>query len=269
MPDLTLFDGDQVSPFDSVRQHDAQGTEFWSARDLMPLLGYPLWQHFLPVLERARITAANQGHDVEAVFTVNRENSGARGGRPREDYLLSRYAAYLVAMNGDPRKAEVAAAQSYFAIRTREAEVAATPAAPAELSRMEILQLALAAEKENEALKQELEVARPRAEAFDSFLSSAGDYSVNEAAKVISRHGGVVIGERRLRTRLEEWGWVYRQCGAPRARQSQVDNGRLHEKARFHSCPVTGEPVIDTPQVRITAKGLEAIRTRLTQENAA
>jgi hypothetical protein len=92
---------------------------------------------------------------------------------------------------------------------------------------------------------------------------------VNEAAKTVSRHLGFIVGERRLRSKLEEWGWIYRQCGAPRARQSQVDNGRLHEKARYHSCPVTGERVVDTPQVRVTAKGLDAIRTRLARENAA
>jgi DNA-damage-inducible protein D len=265
MTDLTLFDGDRVSPFDSIRLHDDEGREFWSARDLMPLLGYDRWENFLAAIKRAQHTAANQGHAVDDLFRALTKNSG---GRPRVEVHLSRYAAYLIAMNGDPRKPEVAAAQSYFAIRTREAETT-TPAAPAELTRMEILQLALAAEEENQHLRGALEVARPKVEAFESFVSSVGDYSVNEAAKTVSRHLGFIVGERRLRSKLEEWGWIYRQCGAPRARQSQVDNGRLHEKARYHSCPVTGERVVDTPQVRVTAKGLDAIRTRLARENAA
>lgn len=268
MSDLTLFAGTQVSPFDSIRQHDEAGAEFWSARQLMPLMGYDKWERFEDATERARATIANQGMDPDAEASRLREPSG-RTRQMRVDYHLSRFAAYLVAMNGDPRKAEVAAAQAYFAIRTREAETSPRAKAPAELSRMEILQLALAAEEENQQLRGELEVARPKVEAFESFVSSVGDYSVNEAAKTVSRNLGFIIGERRLRAKLQEWGWIYRQCGAPRARQAQVDNGRLHERARHHTCPVTGERVVDTPQVRVTAKGLDAIRTRLLQERAA
>lgn len=65
----------------------------------MPPLSYPTWQHFTPVIERASASAANQGH--EGLFTVIRENSG---GRPREDVHLTRFAAYLVAMNVTPRR---------------------------------------------------------------------------------------------------------------------------------------------------------------------
>ncbi|MFI8663068.1 hypothetical protein ACIGKR_23955 [Rhodococcus qingshengii] len=85
----------------------------------MPLLGYPTWQHFVPVVDRARSSAENQDQDIATLFTVDREKSG---GRPREDFQLARFACYLVAMNGDPRKPEVAAAQAYFAAQTRVAE---------------------------------------------------------------------------------------------------------------------------------------------------
>lgn len=267
MTDLTLFEGQQVSPFDSIRQFDEHGAEFWSARDMMPLQGYGAdWRNFVASIDRAKATAVNQGMDPDELFVAVTEKSG---GRPREDYRLSRYAAYLVAMNGDPRKPEVAAAQSYFAIRTREAETTHPAKSPAELTRMEILHLALAAEEENQQLRGELESTRPKAEAFDSFLSSTGDVSVNEAAKEISRNTSRIIGEKRLRNRLEEWGWIYRHQGKPRAKQAQVDLGRLTERARFHFHPETGERVMDTPQVRVTAKGLDAIRTRLSQEAAA
>lgn len=110
-----------ASPFDSIKRTRPDGTEYWSARDLLPLMGYDRWEHFNPVVERARIAAHNQGLVVEDLFQVDREKSG---GRPREDVHLTRFAAYLVAMNGDPRKPEVAAAQAYFAIRTHEAETA-------------------------------------------------------------------------------------------------------------------------------------------------
>lgn len=109
------------SPFDAIKQIREDGSEFWSARDLMPLLGYPEWREFRPAIDRAMTTARNQGHVVEHLFGVNPEKTA---GRPRENFHMARFAAYLVAMNGDPRKKEVAAAQSYFAIQTRRAEVA-------------------------------------------------------------------------------------------------------------------------------------------------
>lgn len=121
------------SPFDAGRQPCPQGGEDrWSARWLMQQMGYPTWQHFEPVVERAKTAAHNEGFNVRTLFTVNRENSG---GRPRVDYLVTRYAAYLIAMNGDPRKREVSAAQHYFAVKTREAEISQ----PAELTEDQIL----------------------------------------------------------------------------------------------------------------------------------
>lgn len=109
----------------------------------------------------------------------------------------------------------------------------------------------------------------PKAEAFDGFISTVGDLSLNEAAKEIARTG-VLTGEKRLRSALMVWGWMYRDAtGKPRAYQAQIDNGRLAEKAQWHFHPETGEKVLDTPQVRMTAKGMEAARQRLTKEPAA
>lgn len=116
--------GGEGSPFEAGRTPCPQGGEDrWSARWLMEQMGYPRWADFEPVVERAKIAAHNQGFSVRTLFRVNPEKSG---GRPRTDYQLTRFAAYLVAMNGDPRKPEVAAAQAYFAIKTREAETAPT-----------------------------------------------------------------------------------------------------------------------------------------------
>lgn len=107
------------SPFDTIKNTTPTGEERWSARDLMGLMAYTRWNEFKNPIERAMATAKNQGMDVENLFRRSAEKTG---GRPREDYNLNRYAAYLVAMNGDPNKPEVAAAQHYFAVRTREAE---------------------------------------------------------------------------------------------------------------------------------------------------
>lgn len=111
-----------ASPFDGIRRVDDDGSEWWSARDLMPLLGYGAdWRNFDDAIDRAHCSAENAGHDVTGLFVAVTEKSG---GRPRGDYRLARFAAYLVAMNGDPRKSKVAEAQTYFAVRTRQAELA-------------------------------------------------------------------------------------------------------------------------------------------------
>ncbi|WVX88110.1 hypothetical protein SEA_LITNINMCQUEEN_53 [Gordonia phage LitninMcQueen] len=116
--DLTIHAGG--SPFDAIRRTRDDGTEYWSGREYMGSLGYGAdWRNFVAVVDKAQIAAANQAYNVSDLF-VGVTEKGA--GRPREDFELSRFACYLVAMNGDPRKPEVAAAQAYFAIRTREAE---------------------------------------------------------------------------------------------------------------------------------------------------
>lgn len=115
-----------ASPFDALRRTDVQG-EYWTARDLMPQLGYDRWESFADAIDRAKAAARNSGGDPEQAFSGLHEK--ATGGRPRVDYRLTRFGAYLLAMNGDPRKPQIAEAQAYFAVKTREAEIA-TQAAP-------------------------------------------------------------------------------------------------------------------------------------------
>lgn len=110
------------SPFDAIRRVRPDGSEFWSARELMPLLGYEKWERFAETVERAVAALIAQGANVEENVSRLREPIAKT---TREDFHLTRFAAYQVAMCGDPRKPEVAAALAYFAIRTREAETAA------------------------------------------------------------------------------------------------------------------------------------------------
>lgn len=110
-----------LSPFDQIARIDDAG-EYWMGRDLQPVMQYQNWEDFRRIVLRAFQSAKNSGHDAEQAFSAITEKG--TGGRPREDFRLTRFAAYLVAMNGDPNKPEVAAAQAYFAIKTREAEVA-------------------------------------------------------------------------------------------------------------------------------------------------
>lgn len=116
----------EKSPFDSIRQIDNTGREFWSARDLQELLGYVKWQNFEEAIDRAMASCKNVGHNPADHWVTGVSKSIISGkGRKQQakDYHMTRYACYLVAMNGDPHKPEIAAAQNYFVIKTREAEL--------------------------------------------------------------------------------------------------------------------------------------------------
>jgi hypothetical protein len=116
----TFATGD--SPFDSIRRFDADGNEFWTGRELMEMFGYSTWQKFDVSIGRAIQACDNTNGDSANHFLPLTNPISAK-----QDYRLSRYGCYLIAMNGDPSKPAIAAAQSYFAVKTREAEVM-TPA---------------------------------------------------------------------------------------------------------------------------------------------
>nr|BBH90098.1 hypothetical protein KTC_48490 [Thermosporothrix sp. COM3]BBH90163.1 hypothetical protein KTC_49140 [Thermosporothrix sp. COM3]BBH90228.1 hypothetical protein KTC_49790 [Thermosporothrix sp. COM3] len=112
------------SPFDQIRRVENEH-EYWSARDLQGLLGYTAWHNFEDAIERAKLACQNSGHKTEEHFNgVVKTSPMPNGGfKTIQDYHLSRYACYLVAVNGDPRKKEIAAAQTYFAMKPREAKM--------------------------------------------------------------------------------------------------------------------------------------------------
>ena len=101
------------------------GVEYWMARDLQKLLDYTEWRNFLLVIDKAKIACMNSGQNISDHFVdVNKMvKLGSESERQIEDIMLTRYACYLIAQNGDPRKEQIAFAQSYFAIQTRKQEL--------------------------------------------------------------------------------------------------------------------------------------------------
>ncbi|WP_321505847.1 DNA damage-inducible protein D [uncultured Methanoregula sp.] len=105
--------------------HEKDGVEYWFARDLQGLLGYTEWRNFLNVIEKAQESCKNSNNAIFDHFVdVNKLILLPNGGeRKIEDIMLTRYACYLIAQNGDPQKDEIAFAQSYFAVQTRKQEI--------------------------------------------------------------------------------------------------------------------------------------------------
>ena len=111
--------------FESIKEIDESGVEFWTARNLFSLLGYATWQTFDEVVVRAAKAALNSGQIVRNHFSqlTKMVDIGSGSKRAVKDWKLDRYACYLVAQNGDPKIPQIAIAQTYFAVQTRRQEV--------------------------------------------------------------------------------------------------------------------------------------------------
>ena len=115
--------------FDSIAKcisdDNGEPMEVWYARELQAVLGYARWENFIVAINRAIESCNTQGINVNDHFreVTKMVQLGSGSQRPVQDYMLTRYACYIIAQNGDPKKEEIAFAQSYFAIQTRNAEL--------------------------------------------------------------------------------------------------------------------------------------------------
>lgn len=124
--------------FEDLKQVNEHGAEYWSARDLQPLLGYDQWRRFAQAVSRAQEACKESGNEPLHHFAgAGKPIPGGKGAvQVVDDFHLSRFACYLIAINGDPRKPEIALAQQYFIVQTRRQEL--TDQLAADKERLEI-----------------------------------------------------------------------------------------------------------------------------------
>ena len=111
--------------FESIKHINEYGEEYWLARELQPVLEYVQWRNFAEAVERAKLACKNSGFSIEDHFAdVSKTIEMPKGAhKDIPDYMLSRYACYLIVMNGDPRKEVIDIGQTYFAVKTRQQEL--------------------------------------------------------------------------------------------------------------------------------------------------
>ena len=111
--------------FEDIKYIDEYGNEYWLARELQNILGYNQWRSMNELVKRAKIACRESKYNIDYHFAVQRKMIKLAKGATRNiiDYKLSRYACYLIVMNGNPKKEIVALAQTYFAIQTRKQEL--------------------------------------------------------------------------------------------------------------------------------------------------
>lgn len=247
-----------ASPFDAIRRTRPDGTDYWSARELHTPLGYNRWERFTIAIDRAKVAAKNAGSDPEDHFRGSSKMVPLGSGSVRgiDDVELSRFAAYLVAMNGDPRKPEIASAQTYFAVKTREAETQAV--VRREPTKLELARDLVTALESNEELAGRVKELEPSAQAWDVLASAHGDYSLRDAAHILNRDPGISTGQQRLMKTVRLFGMIDRN-GVPYAKHS----AHLTERPQTYTHPHTREEMLAKPQIRVTVQGLRYLHKKL------
>ena len=122
MSELSIY---SEQTFESIKHINEDGQEYWLARELQLVLEYAQWRRFSDTIERAKLACKNSGYEIDDHFADvgKMVDIGSGAERQIDDIMLSRYACYLIVMNGDPRKEIIAVGQTYFAVKTRQQEL--------------------------------------------------------------------------------------------------------------------------------------------------
>lgn len=249
MTDINLFG---ASPFDAIRRVREDGSEYWTARELSTVMGYSRWENMAAPLSRAMKAAANTGADVASNFLRSQKISATR---PAEDYELTRYAAYLLAMNGDPNKPEVAEAQTYFAVQTRAAETVPAQQPVALPSRRELAQMVIDAEDRAELAEQKVAELEPKAAAVDLYMDATDVFLVREVAKTLG------VQEKVLRQHLRDKQYLMSHPARKNEPYAEyVSKGYFEVKSR--AVDTTNGPIARNTTF-VTTSGVEFLRRSL------
>jgi Prophage antirepressor len=243
---------DTIIPFSSgewnIRAVTIDGEPWFVARDVTGILGI------------AQTGVAVSALDPDEVTTTHLTDAL---GRKQDTYLVSEAGLYTLILRS--RKPQAKTFKRWITHEVipsiRKTGGYGTPAA-LDLRSVEGIRAVIEA---GAAALAELEVAKPKADAWDALASADGDYEVADAAKILARDG-IETGRQRLFTQLAELNWLYRGADRRwRAYQPPVERGYLAQRPQYHYHPATGERVIDAPQIRVTVKGLDALRRRLSK----
>ena len=193
-----FFDDEELqqgeSLFDSIKHVNEYGQEYWTARELFGVLGYKQWRDFKKVIEKAVRSCETSDNKVSDHFARTRKivKAGATS-KPIEDYNLSRYACYLIAMNGNPSVEEIALAQTYFAVKTRQQELIENYEQLDEDARRLAVRQEL--KKHNSLLANA---------AHDAGINNSRDYAMFQNQGYMGLYGGLKVKDIRKRKGLKE-----------------------------------------------------------------
>ena len=233
-----------ANTLDSIMHTDDNEVEFWYARDLMEQMRYTEWKNFSKVIEKARVSCSNAGQPIDAHFRDTKRDVELGSGAIRsiDDVKLTRYACYLTAQNGDPRKEEVALLQSYFAVQTRTAELL-------EQRMGEILRIAgrhalTAEEKQLSSLayqrgvnERDFGMIRSRGDQALLGMSTTDMKLKLEAPKgqpLADRLHPIAVTAKQLATQMTNYGIQERDLhGTPAITREHVDNNKAVRKSLF------------------------------------
>lgn len=237
-----------------VRTVTIDGEPWFVANDVVGVLGY----------SNGRMAIASLPERMKSSVTI----ADGTPGNPNRT-VLSEFGVYRLIMRSNLAAAERFQdwlAEEVIPSIRRTGSYSVEPAAPALPQDYEEALVALLGQvREAKALAERVAELEPAATSWQVLASGDGDFSVADAAKILSRDPSIKLGRNRLFTLLDEWRWTYRQIAddRPRVKQTAIERGWLLELPQSHYHPRTGELVLDAPQVRVTAKGLNELHKRL------